>query len=306
MREYPIPCFIVTLLPCSEHLYTDEPAGYQWQLPAGDALRRDDGIFHAPCDMEKPSETIYSVNINMLTSSPAGHSSLLNRDMVKQMSPSLPEILVKPDAFFSSVLAEKESLKMPALIVLAGGIVAAIYGYLMGELSAKMMAGVMPGMDTIITLSATLGALIGTFIFWLIVAGIFFGLSAVLKGSGSFNRVLEVVGYGYLPQIIGSLITLVAAFIYIPRITVPALTKAALEDPALMQEATKAFMHDPAMMELTQITTLVSIVFMLWSAHIWIFGMRHARGLSPRDAAICVGVPVVLYVLYLTWNLGVM
>jgi hypothetical protein len=44
---------------------------------------------------------------------------------------------------------------------------------------------------------------------------------------------------------------------------------------------------------------------MLWSAHIWIFGMKHARGLSPRDAAICVGVPVVLYVLYLTYNLGV-
>jgi hypothetical protein len=169
-----------------------------------------------------------------------------------------------------------------------------------------MMAGVMPGMDAIIYLSATLGALIGTFIFWLIVAGIFYGISAVLKGSGSFNRVLEIVGYGYLPQIIGSLITLIAAVMYIPKITVPALTKAALEDPALMQEATKAFMHDPAMMELTQITTLVSIVFMLWSAHIWIFGMKHARGLSPRDAAVCVGIPIVLYVLYLTYTIGVM
>lgn len=222
------------------------------------------------------------------------------------MSSSLQEVLVNPDAFFSSVLAEKESLKTPALIVLAGGIVAAVYGYLIGGLSAKMMADVMPGMDAIIYLSATLGALIGTFIFWLILAGIFYGISAVLKGSGSFNRVLEIVGYGYLPQIIGTLITLIAAVMYIPRITVPALSKAALEDPAMMQEATKAFMHDPAMMELTQITTLVSIVFMLWSAHIWIFGMKHARGLSPRDAAICVGVPIVLWVLYLTYNLGVM
>ena len=222
------------------------------------------------------------------------------------MSSSLQEILINPDAFFSTVLSEKESLRMPALIVLAGGIVAAVYGYLMGGLSAQMMAGVMPGMDAIIYLSATLGALIGTFIFWLIVAGIFYGISAVLKGNGSFNRVLEIVGYGYLPQIIGSLITLIAAIMYIPKITVPALTKAALEDPALMQEATKAFMHDPAMMELTQITTLVSIVFMLWSAHIWIFGMKHARGLSPRDAAICVGIPIVLYVLYLTYTIGVM
>ncbi len=222
------------------------------------------------------------------------------------MSPSLIDVLLRPDEFFSKINTENESLKMPALIVLAGGIIAAIYGYLMGGLSAKMMAGIMPGMDAIILVSATVGALIMTFIIWLIAAVVFYLISSLFKGQGSFNRVLEVVGYGYLPQVAGSLITVVAAVIVIPGITVPTLTKAALEDPAMIEQVTKAFMHDPAMMMLTQITTLISIVFMLWSAHIWIFGMKHARGLSPRDAAICVGVPVVLYVLYLTYNLGVM
>ena len=222
------------------------------------------------------------------------------------MSTSLIDILVRPDAFFSKTGAEKESLKIPALIVLSAGIVAAITGYLMGGLSAKMMAGVMPGLEAVITLSAMAGAFIGTFIFWLVASGIFYVISSLLKGQGSFTRVLEVVGYGYLPQIAGSVITLVAAVLYIPRITVPTLSKAALEDPAMIEQVTKAFMHDPAMMELTQITTLVSIVFMLWSAHIWIFGIKHARGLSMRNAAICVGVPIVLYILYLTYNLGVM
>jgi hypothetical protein len=222
------------------------------------------------------------------------------------MSTSLIDILVRPDAFFSKTAAEKESLKIPALIILIGGIVAAITGYLMGGLSAKMMAGVMPGLEVVITLSAMAGAFIGTFIFWLVASGIFYLISSLLKGQGSFTRVLEVIGYGYLPQIAGSILTLVAAILYIPRITVPTLSKAALEDPAMIEQVTKAFMHAPAMMELTQITTLVSIVFMLWSAHIWIFGIKHSRGLSPRNAAICVGVPIVLYVLYLTYNLGVM
>ncbi len=223
-----------------------------------------------------------------------------------KMSPSLLDVLIRPDAFFSNRVTENESLKIPALIILTVGIVAAINGYLIGGLSAKMMADVMPGMDTIITLSATAGALIMTFIFWLIVAGVFYLFSSVFKGQGSFNRVLEVVGYGYLPQIAGSLITVVAAILYIPRITVPTLTKAALEDPAMVTQVTNAFLHDPAMMELTQITTLIAIVFMLWSAHIWIFGLKHARRLSPQNAAICVGVPVVLYVLYTIYNLGVM
>jgi hypothetical protein len=221
------------------------------------------------------------------------------------MSPSLIEVLTQPDVFFSKIVTEKESLKIPAFIILTGGIVAAIYGYLMAGLSAKMMAEVMPGLDAVIYLAAMAGALIMTFIFWLIVAGVFYLISSLFKGQGSFKRVLEVAGYGYLPQIAGSLITIVAAIVYIPKISVPTLTTAALQDPAMMQQVTKAFMHDPAMMQLSQITTLVSIVFLLLSAHIWIFGIKHARGLSPRDAAICVGAPIVLYVLYMTYNLGV-
>jgi hypothetical protein len=222
------------------------------------------------------------------------------------MSRSLLDVVIRPDAFFSALVTEKECLKIPSLIILAGGIVAAVYGYLLGGLTAKMMAGVMPGMDTIIILSTTAGALIMTFIFWLIVAGVFYLFSSVFKGEGSFNRVLEVVGYGYLPQIAGSLITVVAAILYIPRITVPALTQAALEDPTMIAQVTKAFMHDPAMMELTQITSLITLVFLLWSANIWIFGVKHARRLSPQNAAICVGVPVVMYVLYTIYKLGAM
>jgi hypothetical protein len=222
------------------------------------------------------------------------------------MSHALIDVLLRPDAFFSNLKSENESLKIPALVILTGGIAAAMYGYLMAGLSAKMMAEVMPGLDAIIYLAATVGALIMTFIFWLIVAGVFYLISFLFKGQGSFNRVLEIVGYGYLPQVAGSLITIVAALIYIPKISVPTLTTAALQNPTMAAQVTKAFMHDPAMMQLTQITTLVSIVFLLLSAHIWIFGIKNARGLSPRDAAICVGVPIVLYVLYLTYNLGVM
>jgi hypothetical protein len=176
----------------------------------------------------------------------------------------------------------------------------------MGGLSAKMMANVIPGMDVLLPLAAAGTSLVGSFIVWLIIAVIFYLISILFKGQGSFNRVLEVVGYGYLPQIAGSIITLVVAIFYIPQITVPVLTTAAIQDPAMAEQVQTAFMHDPAMMMLSQITTVVSIAFMLLSAHIWIFGMKHARGLSPRDAAICVGVPIVIYVLYLTYNLGVM
>jgi hypothetical protein len=49
---------------------------------------------------------------------------------------------------------------------------------------------------------------------------------------------------------------------------------------------------------MTQIISIISIVFLLWSANIWISGMRNARQLSERDSALCVGIPVILYILY--------
>jgi hypothetical protein len=222
------------------------------------------------------------------------------------MTPSIVDILIRPDAFFQNAIQEKENFTLPVLIVLAGSIVAAASGYLIGGLTAKMMSSAMPGIETIIVLSSVIGAIIGTFLFWVVWTGISYALTHLFKGQGSFRRTLEFFGYGYLPQVLGSIISLIAAIEYIPRISVPQITAAGLQDPVILDQTMKAFMHDPAMMELTQITTLITIVFLLWSAHIWIFAIRHSRQLSSRDAALCVGIPVVAYVAYMIYNLGVM
>lgn len=221
------------------------------------------------------------------------------------MSHSLTELFLNPAAFFDDAMTRDVSLKIPALIVLAVGIVGAGYGYLIGGMSAKMMADALPGIDTIIIASAVIGALAGAFIFWVIWAGIMYAMSFLFHGQGTFSRTLEFAGYGTIPQIIGSVITLAAAFEYVPRIAVPQLTSAAMQDPELLQQAMKTFMQDPAMLELTQITTLVTMVFLLWSANIWIFGLQRSRGLTIRDAALCVGIPVVLYIIYMIYRLGV-
>jgi len=219
---------------------------------------------------------------------------------------SLLNILISPGAFFADLKGEREeSFTWPLVIVLLGGIAAAGYGYLFGEVSGQMMAGALPGIGALVTIFAALGALIGVFIFWLIWTVIVFALSMAFKGQGSFKRTLQVIGYGYLPQIIGSVITVIVAFEYVPRIVVPKVTTAMMQDPVAMQKITATLMHDPAMIEMTQITSIIAIVFLLWSAHIWIFGLQKARGLSPRDAALCVGIPVIAYILFMIYNLGV-
>jgi hypothetical protein len=205
------------------------------------------------------------------------------------------DILLKPRAFFQNAIAEKESLKIPGLIVLALGIVSAVYAYLMAGLTGKMMAGLIPSMESIIAISTILGALFGIFVFWGIWTGVFYLFSSLFKGKGTFKRSLEFIGYGYLPQILGVILTIIVATQYIPRVIVPEITTAAAQDPQLIQEAVKTLM--------TQIISIISIVFLLWSANIWIFGMRNARQLSERDAALSVGIPVVVYVFYIIYTM---
>jgi len=219
------------------------------------------------------------------------------------MKHSLIDTLIRPGAFFQDAIAEKESLKIPGLIVLLLGIVSAVNANLIGGLTGKMMSGLIPGMESIISISIILGALLGIFVFWGIWTGVFYLISSLFKGKGTFKRSLEFIGYGYLPQIFGAIFTVIVAIQYIPRVIVPEITAAASQDPQLIQEAVKTLMHDPAMMEMTQIISIISIVFLLWSANIWIFGMRNARQLSERDSALCVGIPVVGYVLYMIYTM---
>jgi hypothetical protein len=218
---------------------------------------------------------------------------------------SFADLFLKPDAFFQDLITKKESLGKPAVIIVAAGIAAGAYACLVGGLTAEMMAGIMAGMETIIVLSAFFGALFFTFIFWVLWSGVIFAISVVFKGNGSFKRTMEIVGYGYLPQVVGLLINSMVAYLFIPAVNVPTLSAAAVQDPELIQEATKALMHDPSMMALTQITSVVSIVFLVVSANIWIFGLKHARGLSLRDAAICVSAPVIVYIIYILYMMTV-
>ncbi|MFZ1126661.1 YIP1 family protein [Methanoregula sp.] len=213
------------------------------------------------------------------------------------MASYLFDLLIKPDAFFQKRMAEKENLVKPALIILAGAILGAVAGYLTSSLTSKMMGWAGLGTGFAVAFSV-IGAFIGIFVTWAIVTGIFYVISLVFNGNGSFFRCLGVIGYGFLPRVIGSLIIFVVTIVYIPLISVPQIAPESLKNPQAILGATKTLMSDPTMIQFSRITMAVSIIFLLWSAYCWIYGMKHARQLTLRNAAICVAVPVILYIIY--------
>jgi len=215
------------------------------------------------------------------------------------------DALFNPDAFFGNAAKGSESLRTPALILLACAVLAAAQGFLVGGPVARLMEGAMPSAGTIILLAAAIVPLIVTFVVWVLWTGVIYAISLGFKGTGSFRKLLECTGYGFIPQLIGAIITVAVALVYIPLVAVPQITPAALQNPEAIQAATKALMHDPAMAAFTQTAAVVGIVFLLWSANIWIFAAKQARRLSLRDAAICVFIPVLVYILYTIYTLSV-
>ena len=133
-------------------------------------------------------------------------------------------------------------------------------------------------------------------IWWVIFSGIFYLLSMAFAGTGTFRRTLECAGYGLVPVIIGSFITVLISFYYLPMIEVPVLSS--IQDPAAVQRFMSAILEDPAFREFTQLSAIISAIFLAWSANLWIFAVRHARAISVRNAVIVVLIPVVIFVIY--------
>jgi len=208
----------------------------------------------------------------------------------------LMSLLVNPNAFFSRDSSEWESLRVPALIVLAAAIMAGATAYLTTDLVAGIMPSDVQAYQGVMGIVGTIGAVVVTFLIWVVWSAVFFVISLFFQGQGTFRRILAVTGYGYLPILIGSVISFVIFWIFSPAIHVSPVT-----DVQEIQAAVMALMHQPVMI----LVSVLGIIFLLWAANIWIFGIRYARVISLRDAAITVGVPVALYVIATVWNMGV-
>jgi hypothetical protein len=213
------------------------------------------------------------------------------------------EVLTNPNGFFEARMKEGESLKVPVLIVLISGLISGIAAFLITGITLEMLSETLPPEAqsiamTVGGISAFIGALVFSLIIWLVFAAIFFGISMVFKGEGSFKRTLEFVGYGYIPMVLSGIISTVLMYNFISTAQLPHIT-----DPAEIAEIITQWMTTNPMVRLSSI---VGILFMLWSANIWIFGLKHARNLSTKNALITVGIPVILYILYSVWQLGVL
>jgi len=203
-------------------------------------------------------------------------------------------VLFDPGRFFEERMRGEAGLKIPALIMLAYGIVGAVAAALMVNVIIAILPGEAQAFMAFGIAIAVIGALIMGYLMWIACAVILYAISMIFKGEGTFTRTLEFTGYGFLPQFIGSIIGAAFSYQIISNLAIPPMTN--IEQIAEVSESLAGIIAtDPLM----QISGVLSLLFVLWSANILIFGMKYARNLSTRDAALTVGIPTALYAVYI-------
>jgi hypothetical protein len=202
---------------------------------------------------------------------------------------NITDLLFRPAVFFSGRLeGDKPGLKMPIAIVLLYGIVGAVSAVYVSSVTMAMMPSEIASMGTILLGIGAVVAFIGALLIWFIVAAVFHGVSALRGGKGDFQRTLAVAGYGSLPMVFGTIISSIIVYFYLSGITVSPVS-----DPMQINVVLTELMSSPSMV----MAGIIPLVFVIWSANIWVFGMQEARGLSTKDALITVGIPVLIYCL---------
>ncbi|MDW7730957.1 MAG: YIP1 family protein [Methanolobus sp.] len=199
------------------------------------------------------------------------------------------EVLTDPNGFFKRKSNEDIEFKTPLMIIAILAIVGAISAFVVTQGVMEVLPEEAAAFAAIGAAFGAIAAFIMTFIMWIIYTAIFYLISMIFHGEGNFKRVLEFVSYGYIPTIVSSIIgTYFTSRIY-SNIDWSM-------DPELLQEA---LLSDTSL----QISGIIGILFLLWSANIWIFALVHSRNLSVKDASITVGVPILLYILYTLYQL---
>ena len=198
------------------------------------------------------------------------------------------QVLTDPNGFFKKKITEEPEWKNPLIIMTLVAIVGAITTYttLMGTLQSLMGLDFLEGSGKIVVIIVmVIFSILAVIFSWLIYTAIFYVISVIFGGEGDFKRLMEFVSYGFIPSIVSSIISAYYTNKLFSNIDF------ANVDPLLIEDM---ILSDPTM----KIASALGIIFTLWSANIWIFGLRYARNLSLRNAVITVGIPIGLSVLY--------
>lgn len=198
-------------------------------------------------------------------------------------------LVLNPDGFFEGK-SEGLSLWVPALAVFLIGVVSVARSlYINGYTASAMEAGggASPaggGMRMLFVVPSAITPFIG----WLVIGALLVAICTYLGGEGNGSDTVAVAGWGFLPALVGTVVTFGVTFYLLSG-----------TDPSGIQEAIDT---QKAIFETLRSTQMRAFGYLLvgWQAFIWTFGIKHIQKLEIKRAAVPATVAAALLV---AWDL---
>lgn len=181
------------------------------------------------------------------------------------------QLVTDPDGFFRKVKRDG-SLLGPLAVVAAAGVVGAVEQFLYGVRAASM------GLTTYLAFVTNPLFLV---VLWFLLTVLFYALSYPFSSGGGFVRTMKLVGWGFFPNALSNLLSLVVAatLSFGTGVTGPTV---------------EVVSEKVAAISFYQVVgpTAFGLVFVLWSMLFWTFAIKHGRETSLSEAGAVVGVLV--------------
>ncbi len=206
------------------------------------------------------------------------------------------KLITDPDGFFADLKWNEVKIRKPAVIVVALAILLSVYQYTLATKISQAFPAEIAKFFVVGAYINVVGSFIGTFAVWLMLAVIMYGLSAFFGGSGSFRRSFEFVGYGFLPSLVGSAITVPMSLWFIVQAEVPKVN--ILQNPDFV----KLIVLSLIPRNLIYSNLIINFAVTAWSLIIWSFAIKHAREIELRKAFVCALIPTALFGAYQAWS----
>jgi len=211
------------------------------------------------------------------------------------------KLITDPNGFFEGLKQKEVRIRKPLLtIVLPLAILLSIYQYfLMNKLSQAFPAEITQ-FFLVGAYIGIIGSFVGIFAVWLILAVIMHGISSFFGGKGSFRRTFEFTGYGFLPSLVGSAITVPLSLNYILNAKIPKISITQLQqNPNVI----KTVMLSLIPKDLVYSNLIINLAITAWSLTIWTFAVKHARDIELKKAFVSALIPTIIFSIYQVWNL---
>jgi len=232
------------------------------------------------------------------------------------MAPAPKDLILRPGDFFRDLASDPAAYRIPVLIVLIWGILTAVLTFLnislvMGAFlqAAPHQQGMelMTGIFSVISVMGAVFSLPMAFVYWGVAAFGLYLVSSIFSRTGSISHTATATAWGMIPLVICDAIRIPLFFLYRNAMAVtvsPGFFNLTMKGqangsvayaPVSSAELAKYISFSHAFSEYSIISFMIFTLALLGCAWFWFHALQHTRSLTPKQAAITVLVPVVLF-----------